>query len=80
MSSRGESDAKARGFGHRRVEDESEEDVYEKSISESGCAAENEAVQNCYFETRDWRRCAGALAEFRACFKAKNSRDRGGDL
>ncbi|KAF9425771.1 hypothetical protein BGZ94_007234 [Podila epigama] len=48
---------------------EEEEDEYEKRIERTGCAAENEALQNCYSETHDWRACKDAMNAFRECWK-----------
>lgn len=46
-----------------------EEDEYEKRIARTGCAAENEALQLCYAEKRDWRACKDAMTAFRECWK-----------
>jgi len=54
-------------------EEEEEEDEYEKRIERTGCAAENEALQNCYSETHDWRACKDAMTAFRECWKRNNN-------
>lgn len=33
---------------------------------------ESEAVQECYYDKRDWRHCADVLARFRECWIARN--------
>ncbi|KAG0220643.1 hypothetical protein BGX31_010751 [Mortierella sp. GBA43] len=50
-------------------QDEDEEDEYDKRIARTGCAAENDALQNCYSEKHDWRACKDAMTAFRECWK-----------
>jgi len=52
-----------------------EEDAYETRIRNSGCADQHYALQDCYLETKDWRKCSQYMSAFRVCMKdqAKNS-------
>ncbi|KAG0268634.1 hypothetical protein BGZ95_002393 [Linnemannia exigua] len=55
--------------GEEEEEEEEEEDEYEKRIERTGCSAENEALQMCYAEKHDWRKCQEAMTAFRDCWK-----------
>ncbi|KAF9118756.1 hypothetical protein BGW39_000889 [Mortierella sp. 14UC] len=55
--------------GGEEEEEEEEEDEYEKRIERTGCSAENEALQMCYAEKHDWRKCQEAMTAFRDCWK-----------
>ena len=46
---------------------EEEKDVYETLIENSGCSKFHFALQDCYFEHNDWRKCQKEMAEFREC-------------
>ncbi|KAG0048183.1 hypothetical protein BGZ83_006813 [Gryganskiella cystojenkinii] len=50
-------------------EEEEDEDEYEKRIERTGCAAENELLQDCYAEKHDWRQCKDAMTAFKDCWK-----------
>jgi cytochrome c oxidase assembly factor 4 len=45
-----------------------EEDPYITRIKKSGCFKEHEALQDCYYEKKDWRSCREEMIAFRACF------------
>lgn len=55
---------------------ESDPDVWDKRISETGCYVENLALQLCHAETNDWRQCMKEMALFRKCWDTKGNRDR----
>ncbi|EGF77445.1 hypothetical protein BATDEDRAFT_14151, partial [Batrachochytrium dendrobatidis JAM81] len=42
-------------------------------IKQSGCFPQHEALQDCYFDKKDWRQCKTAMSDFRACFAKHNS-------
>ena len=46
---------------------EEEEDLYETLIEKSGCAQYHYALQDCYFEHNDWRKCTKEMQEFKKC-------------
>ena len=46
---------------------EEEKDVYETLIENSGCSRFHFALQDCYFEHNDWRKCQKEMAEFKQC-------------
>ncbi|KAI9219880.1 hypothetical protein BC828DRAFT_384937 [Blastocladiella britannica] len=48
---------------------EEEEDPYDARIRRSGCAAEHTALQDCHYETKDWRKCTAQMAAFRVCWQ-----------
>ncbi|KAI8372374.1 hypothetical protein EDC96DRAFT_500878 [Choanephora cucurbitarum] len=55
---------------------EEEEDPYNARIEKTGCYKENEALQLCFYDKRDWRLCQEEMKAFRACF-TKNSKNAG---
>ena len=44
-----------------------EEDLYETLLEKSGCAKLHYALQDCYFEHNDWRKCQKEMQEFKKC-------------
>ena len=52
-----------------KLEQQSEEkkDVYETLIENSGCSRFHIALQDCYVEHNDWRKCQKEMAEFKQC-------------
>ncbi|KAI8986001.1 hypothetical protein BDB01DRAFT_720944 [Pilobolus umbonatus] len=53
---------------------DSEEDPYNTRIEKTGCYQENEALQLCFYDTKDWRQCKKEMQAFRACFiKSKDN-------
>ncbi|CAG8563797.1 10703_t:CDS:1, partial [Paraglomus occultum] len=46
-----------------------EEDFYETTIRQTGCSRENEELQLCFADKRDWRLCREELEKFRECWK-----------
>ena len=56
--------------GHKeKLQNQSEEekDLYETLIEQSGCAKYHFALQDCYFEHNDWRKCRKEMEEFKMC-------------
>ena len=51
-----------------------EEDPYESAIERSGCARHHHALQDCYLEHGDWRKCQREMQEFRECVDKQNKR------
>ncbi|KAI8329589.1 hypothetical protein BD560DRAFT_293556, partial [Blakeslea trispora] len=51
-----------------------EEDPYNARIEKTGCYKENEALQLCFYDKKDWRLCQEEMKAFRACF-TRNSRN-----
>ncbi|KAI8822574.1 uncharacterized protein EV422DRAFT_488697, partial [Fimicolochytrium jonesii] len=49
-------------------EDE-EEDPYITRIKNSGCFPQHEALQDCHFAKKDWRKCKDEMLAFRQCFE-----------
>ncbi|KAI9308675.1 hypothetical protein BJ944DRAFT_259821 [Cunninghamella echinulata] len=52
---------------------EEEEDPYNARIEKTGCAQENEDLQLCFYDKRDWRLCKEEMQRFRKCFTANLS-------
>ena len=52
---------------------EEEQDVYETLINKSGCAEFHFALQDCYFEHNDWRKCKKEMELFKMCVNAQKS-------
>lgn len=53
-----------------------EEDPWDARIAATGCAAENEALQLCRYDTGDWRQCLKEMQAFRACWQRYNNSER----
>lgn len=48
-------------------EEEEEEDFFNVTIQRSGCAKEHYALQDCFADTGDWRKCSKEMAQFKTC-------------
>ncbi len=48
-------------------EDQEERDEWEERIERSSCSKFHYALQECYWEHKDWRQCQREMAEFRRC-------------
>ena len=46
---------------------EEEKDSFELALEKSGCAKHHYALQDCYFEHRDWRKCKKEMEELKKC-------------
>jgi cytochrome c oxidase assembly factor 4 len=45
-------------------------------LSKIGCLEKHYKVQDCYFETKDWRKCTKEVKEFQECVsKSKQEKD-----
>uniref|UniRef100_A0A5S6QKY2 CHCH domain-containing protein n=1 Tax=Trichuris muris TaxID=70415 RepID=A0A5S6QKY2_TRIMR len=55
-----------------KLADSEETDLTERLIEETGCAKLHYAVQECYSEKRDWRRCKDILDQFKRCMEQRN--------
>lgn len=44
-----------------------EKDAYDVALEKSGCAQFHYALQDCYFEHKDWRKCQKEMEEFKKC-------------
>ena len=53
---------------------EEEKDSYEIALEKSGCSQFHFALQDCYFEHKDWRMCQKEMAEFKRCYDSKNKK------
>ncbi len=53
--------------------DEEVDPVIEK-LTKVGCLELHYQVQDCYFETKDWRQCTKQVKEFQACLKASKEK------
>lgn len=53
------------------TEEEEEEDPFYTIIEKSGCSKYHYALQDCYAETRDWRKCKKEMQDFQACTEAQ---------
>lgn len=53
-----------------------EPDEWDRRIINTGCAAENEALLLCHYDTQDWRKCIKEMNAFKACWAAFNNNER----
>ncbi|CAG8505929.1 4317_t:CDS:2 [Acaulospora colombiana] len=51
----------------RQQEKQSEE--YDEIIIKSGCSQENQELQLCFADKRDWRLCKAEMAKFKECWR-----------
>jgi cytochrome c oxidase assembly factor 4 len=58
--------------------DADESDPYIERIAKTGCQEENEMLQLCSYEKKDWRLCQEELIKFRECWR-KNKANVGSD-
>ena len=49
------------------VPDESEVDPVVEKLSKIGCLEAHYKVQDCYFESKDWRKCTNEVKQFQDC-------------
>ncbi|KAI9888892.1 MAG: hypothetical protein M1814_006181 [Vezdaea aestivalis] len=56
--------------------EDDEMDDWDKRIFSTGCANENTAMNDCFFDKKDWRKCAGELKAFSECWKRKGNDER----
>ncbi|KAI8995055.1 hypothetical protein BC832DRAFT_362378 [Gaertneriomyces semiglobifer] len=55
--------------------DHDEEDPYDARIRRSGCKMQHEALQNCYIDHHDWRKCREEMKKFRECMSQLQQRE-----
>ncbi|KKF92555.1 Mitochondrial genome maintenance protein MGM101 [Ceratocystis platani] len=55
------------------VETEDEPDPWDVRINNTGCAVENSRLTDCFYETRDWRKCTTEMMNFQNCWKKNNN-------
>lgn len=46
-----------------------EKDPIVEKLSKIGCLEQHYKVQDCYFDTKDWRKCTQEVKEFQLCIK-----------
>ncbi|KAK9467334.1 hypothetical protein V1512DRAFT_246930 [Lipomyces arxii] len=56
------------------LEDDDKPDPWDKRLEDTGCAAENMKVTDCYANGRDWRKCVEELAALKECLEKKIKR------
>ncbi|KAF4240093.1 hypothetical protein CNMCM8980_006829 [Aspergillus fumigatiaffinis] len=56
--------------------DDDEPDEWDKRIFSTGCAVEQDKMNDCYFTKKDWRQCKGEMEAFRECWKRKGNDQR----
>lgn len=53
-----------------RGPDEEEDDEYVKMIKGTGCYEQHIVLHECYFDSKDWRKCRKELEEFKKCIQS----------
>ena len=54
------------------IDDEDWEDPYDTRIKKSGCWNEHVKLQDCHFNTRDFRQCKLEMDKLKECWKRHN--------
>src|SRR5271156_3428261 len=73
-------DMSSKPSGHEKhVSKDDEPDEWEQRIDRGGCSKEHYKLQDCYMETKDWRKCKGEVctASFCADCRWKHSKHAG---
>jgi cytochrome c oxidase assembly factor 4 len=60
------------------LDDDDEEDPWITRIKKSGCYDQHVALQDCYYDTKDWRACREEMNLFRVCFAAQQKKKESG--
>jgi cytochrome c oxidase assembly factor 4 len=50
------------------IKEDEDDDPYNTRIEKTGCFQENEDLQLCFYDTKDWRQCKKEMQAFRNCF------------
>ncbi|KAI7862819.1 hypothetical protein BDF14DRAFT_1735322 [Spinellus fusiger] len=50
-----------------------EDDPYNARIERTGCAQENEVLQLCIYDKKDWRLCKEEMQKFRKCYQSSKN-------
>ena len=58
------------------LEEEGDPDAWDARITDTGCYAENIALQLCHADTGDWRQCMREMQAFRECWEQHGNRER----
>ncbi|PNS13800.1 hypothetical protein CAC42_3293 [Sphaceloma murrayae] len=58
------------------ADDDDEPDEWDKRIFSTGCSDENKALNDCYFEKKDWRLCKNEMEAFKQCWKRQGNEGR----
>ncbi|PLB48127.1 hypothetical protein P170DRAFT_437833 [Aspergillus steynii IBT 23096] len=58
------------------VDDDDEPDDWDKRIFSTGCAVEQDKMNDCYFAKKDWRSCKDEMEAFRECWKRQGNDQR----
>ncbi|GIY12278.1 hypothetical protein CDAR_16181 [Caerostris darwini] len=51
-------------------------DAMDKFINESGCADFHFKLQECFADTKDWRKCQKEVRDFRNCVNETNMKNK----
>ncbi|KAJ3389060.1 hypothetical protein HDU92_001190 [Lobulomyces angularis] len=54
-------------------EEDFEEDEYIRRIKRGGCYDQHVKLQDCYWDTKDWRKCKKEMEIFRSCVEEASS-------
>ena len=61
---------------HKNNDNEEEEDPVITKLNKIGCLEKHYQVQDCYFETKDWRKCTKEVKEFQECVNKAKKQDK----
>ncbi|OJJ58743.1 hypothetical protein ASPSYDRAFT_89478 [Aspergillus sydowii CBS 593.65] len=56
--------------------DDDESDDWDKRIFSTGCAVEQDKLNECYWAKKDWRSCKKEMERFRECWKRQGNDQR----
>lgn len=48
-------------------DDDDEVDPVDEMIKKTGCTEQHNAVQDCIFDSKDWRKCQTEVKKFKEC-------------
>ena len=55
-------------------DDDDEIDLVDEAIKKSGCVNENNAIQECFYEHKDWRKCTKEVKAMKECWSKNNTK------
>ena len=54
-------------------DEDEEEDLIDNAIKKTGCSTQHNALQDCYYDSKDWRKCTEQVKAFKECMIRYNN-------
>ena len=66
--------------GRQQEQEEEEEDFFNVTIQQSGCSTEHYALQDCFADKADWRKCKTEMSQFKMCMDKQRKAKHGSEV